>query len=187
MRITGGRFRGRKVICPPGIIRPAMDRMRESLFSILGNIEGLSFLDLFSGSGLVGLEAASRGCNPVHLVESDRKKRKTIIANLAIVDEAVMQVFMVRVERFLRTAQQRYDIVYADPPFPMQGKQQLIEQIAASNLVAPEGLFIIHYPAEESLSETAGSLSCYDRRTYGRSRLNFYQQTSDSPIKEQLT
>jgi 16S rRNA (guanine966-N2)-methyltransferase len=54
MRITGGEYRGRIVKCPPGVIRPAMDRMRESLFSILGNLEGKSFLDIFSGSGVVG-------------------------------------------------------------------------------------------------------------------------------------
>jgi 16S rRNA (guanine966-N2)-methyltransferase len=64
MRITGGEYRGRIVKCPPGVIRPAMDRMRESLFSILGNLEGKSFLDIFSGSGVVGLEAASRGLSP---------------------------------------------------------------------------------------------------------------------------
>ena len=60
MRITGGRYNGRTVKCPKGIIRPAMDRMRESMFSILGPMDGLSYLDLFSGSGSVGLEAASR-------------------------------------------------------------------------------------------------------------------------------
>ena len=69
MRVTGGRYRGRTVKCPKGVIRPAMDRMRESLFNILGNISGESFLDLFSGSGVVGIEAASRGAEPVVLVE----------------------------------------------------------------------------------------------------------------------
>ena len=76
MRITGGIYRGRRIVCPPGIIRPAMDMMRESLFSILGPLEGMSFLDLFSGSGCVGIEAASRGASLVHLVEKDRQKRE---------------------------------------------------------------------------------------------------------------
>ncbi len=71
MRITGGTIRGRRVVCPPGVIRPAMDRMRESMFSILGPLDGFSFLDLFTGSGLVGLEAWSRGARPVVLVEKD--------------------------------------------------------------------------------------------------------------------
>ena len=65
MRITGGLYRGRGIKCPPGVIRPAMDRMRESLFAVLGNITGCSFLDLFSGSGIVGIEAASRGAASV--------------------------------------------------------------------------------------------------------------------------
>ena len=72
MRVTGGRYRGRTIKCPKGVIRPAMDRMRESLFNILGNISGESFLDLFSGSGAVGIDAASRGAEPVLLVEKDR-------------------------------------------------------------------------------------------------------------------
>ncbi|MFW6253274.1 MAG: RsmD family RNA methyltransferase, partial [bacterium] len=61
MRITGGSLRGRVVKVPPGEIRPTMDRMRESMFSILGPLHGRSFLDLFGGSGIVALEAVSRG------------------------------------------------------------------------------------------------------------------------------
>ncbi len=65
MRITGGFYKGRTVVCPPGVIRPAMDRMRESLFAILGDLTGTSFLDLYAGSGVVGIEAASRGADVV--------------------------------------------------------------------------------------------------------------------------
>ena len=89
MRITGGIYRGRRNISPPGEIRPAMDRLRESLFNSLGNISGTPFLDLFSGSGLVGIEAASRGCEPVHLVELDRGKRETILKNIEFVESTI--------------------------------------------------------------------------------------------------
>jgi 16S rRNA (guanine966-N2)-methyltransferase len=82
MRVTGGIYRGRQVACPPGIIRPSMDRMRVSLFSILGDLSGCSFLDLYSGSGVLGIEAASRGADPVLLVEMDRRKRETILKNI---------------------------------------------------------------------------------------------------------
>ena len=101
MRITGGVYRGRKVQCPKGLIRPAMDRMRESMFSILGSLEGSSFLDLFSGSGLVGIEAASRGASPVILVEMDRKKRPVIERNIGMV-ESEIQLVMMPVERFFK-------------------------------------------------------------------------------------
>ena len=87
MRITGGKYVRGKIVCPPGVIRPAMDRMRESLFAILGDLSGLSFLDLFSGSGVVAIEAASRGAEPIVLVEMDRGKKATIEKNLSIIEE----------------------------------------------------------------------------------------------------
>jgi 16S rRNA (guanine(966)-N(2))-methyltransferase RsmD len=177
MRITGGIYCGRTVICPPGIIRPAMDMMRESLFSILGNLEGKSFLDLFSGSGCVGIEAASRGASVVHLVEKDRQKRATILGNISMV-ESTIKLFMADVNRFIPTAKQQYDIVYADPPFPMQGKVGLAQAVDKQDLLCEGGLFIIHYPSEEKdqWPQQVGSLHCYDQRKYGRSTLRFYRK-----------
>lgn len=177
MRITGGVYRGRIIQCPPGVIRPAMDRMRESLFSILGNMEGCAFLDLFSGSGCVGIEAASRGAEPVHLVEMDRGKKQVIQKNISMV-ESQIQLFMMNVNRFIPTAKCQYDIVYADPPFPMGGKVELAKSIDEANIVKNGGLFIIHYPAEEKAGwpEKIGDLEFNDERTYGRSILRFYKR-----------
>ena len=176
MRITSGKYRGRVITCPPGVIRPAMDRMRESMFSILGDMYHLSFLDLFSGSGLVGIEAASREAQPVHLVEMDRQKKPTIIKNISIV-ESPISLFMSDVFRFIPNAKRSYDIVYADPPFPMKEKIALIEAVNKKQLVVDGGLFIIHYPKEEhsNMPKEVGSLRCIDERTYGRSLLRFYR------------
>lgn len=178
MRITGGLYRGRVITCPPGVIRPAMDRMRESLFSILQDISNQSFLDLFSGSGLVGIEAASRGASPVHLVEMDGGKRSTILRNTSFV-ESEIKLFIANVLRFLPQAKLQYDIIYADPPFPMKNKLAIAELVAKHQVLQPEGLFIIHYPAEEKKSwpEQIGSLSWIDERKYGRSLLRFYKET----------
>lgn len=178
MRITGGIYRGRTVTCPPGIIRPAMDMMRESLFSILGNIEGISWLDLFTGSGCVGIEAASRGATLVHVVEKDRQKKATILENLTIV-EGEIQLFMTDVNRFIPTARRQYDIVYADPPFPMAGKVDLARAVDKAGLLTEGGLFIIHYPSEEQKvwPEKIGNLVFNDERKYGRSMLRFYKRT----------
>ncbi len=177
MRITGGVYRGRKVQCPKGIIRPAMDRMRESMFSILGSLEGSSFLDLFSGSGLVGIEAASRGASPVILVEMDRKKRPVIERNIGMV-ESEIQLVMMPVERFFKRGMGSYDIIYLDPPFPMPGKIKLVASAASSGLLADEGKVLIHHPAEEKWPETVGNLVCYDKRSYGRSILRFFRPIS---------
>lgn len=179
MRITGGIYRGRKIICPPGIIRPAMDRMRESFFSILGNLDGTSFLDLFSGSGLVGIEAASRGANPVHLVEMDYGKRDTILQNIDFV-ESDIQLFLKRAQKFIKSQKKSYDIVYADPPFPMAGKQSFTEAVSNSGIVKDDGIFIIHYPAEEIWKEQIGRFVCYDKRVYGRSILRFFHYKEES-------
>ena len=87
MRITGGELRGRIIKCPDGVIRPAMDRMRESVFAILGDLSGKSFLDLFSGSGTIAIEAVSRGASHVELVEKDTIKIGTVLKNVAVTEE----------------------------------------------------------------------------------------------------
>jgi 16S rRNA (guanine966-N2)-methyltransferase len=177
MRITGGLYRGRKIVCPPGEIRPAMDRMRESLFSILYDIEDFSFLDLFSGSGLVGIEAASRKSTPVHLVELDRNKKATIEKNIAFV-ESDIKLFITDVFKFLKQTKNRYDIIYADPPFNLENKVKIATLVDENSLLEKEGLFIIHYPAEEKnlWPDKIGSLTFIDERKYGRSHLRFYKE-----------
>jgi len=181
MRVTGGIYRGRTVVCPPGVIRPALDRMRESLFSILGNLDDKSFLDLFSGSGCVGIEAASRGANPVHVIEKDRGKKAVLLKNLSIVTDSSIKLFMADVNRFIPTAKMQYDIVYADPPFPMSGKVQLAELIEKNHIIKEGGLFIIHYPSEEkdTWPERIGELVNCDQRKYGRSLLYFYRRETE--------
>ena len=176
MRITGGKYCRRSVICPPGVIRPAMDRMRESLFSILGDLTGCSFLDLFSGSGCVAIEAASRGASPIHLVEMDRGKKATIEKNLSLVEEE-KKLFVMDAKRFLISSFLSYDIIYADPPFPMEGKVELLECAAEHHSVKPGGLFIIHYPVEEDKlwPERIKGFYLSDKRKYGRSTIRMYK------------
>ncbi len=172
MRITAGRYNGRKILCPPGVIRPAMDRMRVSIFSILGPLEGLSFLDIFSGSGLVGIEAASRGASPVELVEKDFGKKTTILKNISFV-ESPIHLNLVSAEKYLKDAYSDFwDIVYLDPPFPLGEKIHFLE--LAARALKPGGSLLMHYPGEESYPDILGSLRKYDFRTYGRSHVIFY-------------
>ncbi len=184
MKITGGRYRSRILQCPKGVIRPAMSRMRESMFSILGPIDGLAFLDLFSGSGLIGIEAASRGAQPVELVEKDRIKRKTLLKNRAIAEDAEIRIHMMPAEAYIRRCSRSYPLIHMDPPFPMKNKQHLLEMADQYRILSPEGTLMIHYPGEEELPETVGSLRRYDHRTYGRSRLAFYTREADSAVQK---
>ena len=189
MRITGGKYCGRKVVVPNGEmeIRPAMDRMRESLFAILGPLDGVSFCDLFSGSGCVGLEAASRGASLVHLVEMDRAKRPIMEKNISWALEGCdIKIFNSNVLKFIPTSRIEYDIVYADPPFPMSNKVQLAQLVERRGMVKPDGLFIIHFPTveQDQWGESFGNLKLIDTRKYGRNMLKFYRNVQDSAQEE---
>jgi 16S rRNA (guanine966-N2)-methyltransferase len=107
---------------PPGrATRPTSDRTREGLFSSLhslcGDLRGLSFLDLFAGSGAVGLEAASRGAAPVTLVERDARAARVIRGNVAALGAAGVDVVESSVVKFLGREPLRYDVVFLDPPY----------------------------------------------------------------------
>ncbi len=174
MRITGGSLCGRKVEVPDGVIRPAMDRMRESVFAILGDLTGKSFLDLFSGSGIIALEASSRGADPVEAVEMDPLKRPTIIGNVSMAAHRIDCRFMA-VELYVKRGKKPFDLVFCDPPFPYRFKQQLVDSISKSRLVKEGSLVMIHRPREDGMPDGFSPLELVDRREYGRSIVDFYR------------
>lgn len=161
---------------PPGTIRPAMDRMRESLFSILGDLSGFSFLDLFSGSGIMALEAASRGAAPITLVERDKRKRATLERNIGISEEPI-KIVTAPVERFVAGNRGAWSVVFVDPPFAYKHKADLLERIAAGGLLSDNGRLLIHHPYRETLPEAVGPLTRVDQRRYGGSEVTFYEPT----------
>ena len=177
MRITGGILGGRRLVCPPGEIRPAMDKMRESVFAVLGgSLGGGSFLDLFSGSGIIGLEAWSRGAGNVVLVEKDPGKKRTLLKNAELA-EGHAKVHIIPVERYIKYGREGpFDYIFLDPPFPYRFKTQLLEMIAASNLLEDGGTLLIHHPQENDLPEEIGNLKQRDKRSYGRSVVRFYRR-----------
>jgi 16S rRNA (guanine(966)-N(2))-methyltransferase RsmD len=181
LRITGGTLKGRRIDVPKGDfeIRPAMDRMRESLFSILGPLEGLSFLDLFAGSGIIALEAASRGATPVHCVERDRDKLGLLIKNVSLSSQRI-QCHCVPVERFILRSERSFSIIFCDPPFPYAHKADMIRSIAEKRILEPGGRLLVHYPAEDTLPDSCLDLVSTDERSYGRSIVRFYARTIEA-------
>ena len=180
MRITGGKLKGRNTKCPDGIIRPAMDRMRESVFAIIGDLTGKSWLDLFSGSGTIAIEAVSRGSTDVELCEKDRIKSKTLLENVSMTEKECgvkIRCHFMAVELFLKRCKNRYDYIFLDPPFPYKFRQQLIEAVSSNELLTEDGTVMIHYPEEDALPDTIGNLTLSDKRVYGRSIVNFYKRT----------
>ncbi|MCX7026288.1 MAG: RsmD family RNA methyltransferase [Spirochaetes bacterium] len=179
MRITGGIYGGRTIEIPRGQleIRPAMDMMRESVFAILGDLTGLSFLDLFSGSGIIALEAASRGAWPIVCVERDRAKFPLLLKNVAI-SERRIECKAQPVELFLERNRQAYDLVFLDPPFPYPYRLDLLKSLDSGRSLAEKALILIHFPKEDRLPETLGSLGLEDERRYGRSIVRFYRRAA---------
>jgi 16S rRNA (guanine(966)-N(2))-methyltransferase RsmD len=153
---------------PGGIIRPSMDRMRESVFAALGDLSGFSFLDLFTGSGIIALEAASRGAAYIEAVESDPLKRKILLQNVSISPVRINCRFMA-VELYLSRMKRNFDIIFLDPPFPYQYKWDLVAAIAASPVISNGSKILIHRPREDYQKEPAAALEKTESREYGRS------------------
>lgn len=189
MRITGGKLKGRNIKCPDGIIRPAMDRMRESVFAVLGDLSGKSWLDLFSGSGTVAIEAVSRGASHVELCEKDRLKVRTVLDNVAITEKECgvkIGCHFMAVELFVKRCKGKFDYIFLDPPFPYKFRKALLEDISKRGLLSPGGAVLIHYPEEDALDDNVGGLVLYDKRVYGRSIVNFYRH-KDENTQEHLS
>jgi 16S rRNA (guanine(966)-N(2))-methyltransferase RsmD len=173
VRITGGILRGRKLKVPAGKIRPSMDKMRESVFACLGDIQGLSFLDIFTGSGIIALEAASRGAAIIEAVEQDNLKRNTLLENVSISSTRINCRF-IPAELYIKRAKNSFDIIFLDPPFSYKYKWELIINIAASVLVKNNSRVLIHRPQEDCLRTDIQNFKKYDTRKYGRSVVDFF-------------
>jgi 16S rRNA (guanine966-N2)-methyltransferase len=157
-RIIAGSHRGRRISMPDsGRTRPTTDRVREALFSALASwagtsslpaertLDGLSFCDLFAGSGAVGLEAASRGASPVLLVEADRRTAQLARANAGSLGLSA-RVVTSRVEALVRQpAELSYDVVFADPPYDLDvtAVEAVIAGLLEHGWVAPDGLVVV--------------------------------------------
>ena len=173
MRITGGILKGRQVKVPEGIIRPAMDRMRESVFAILGDLSQVSFLDLFSGSGIIALEAGSRGAVYIEAVEMDPLKRSTLLENVKISPVRVNCRF-IAAELYIKRAKRPFNIIFCDPPFKYKYKWDLLTAIASSPLMEEGSRLLLHHPKGDNPDAIPARLTLTDTREYGRSVVDFF-------------
>jgi len=145
------------------------------VFAALGDLSGLSFLDLFSGSGVVALEAASRGAGYVEAVEADRGKRKTLIENAGLSPVRICCRFMA-VELYVKRAGRAFDRVFCDPPFAYGYKRELLAAIATSPLLGAGSLLLLHRPKRERLNGLPASLTLRETREYGGSVVDFFER-----------
>ena len=168
MRVIAGAHKGRRLTAPPGrTTRPTSDRVREALFSILGaRVVGARVLDLFAGSGALGIEALSRGADAVTFVDDDPAAVRAIRANLAGIDGA--EVLRRDARNALQTARgdaRQYDLVFLDPPYRHAETlgRTLGEAVAA--VLAPDGLAVSESDRRSPLD--LPPLTIDDERRYG--------------------
>lgn len=178
VRLTGGAHRGRYIAVPPQA-RPTEGRVREALFSIWREplAEGARVLDLFAGSGVVGLEAAGRGALRVLCVDWDRRSFPVLQSNRDRLGEALVELRTLELPAGLgalaRTEPGSFDLVFADPPYAFSGYSGLLA--AVEPLLAESGEAAIEHSARMTLPEEAGGLVRVDVRRYGESSLSFYR------------
>jgi 16S rRNA (guanine(966)-N(2))-methyltransferase RsmD len=186
MRIIAGSLRSRTLEAPPGLTtRPTSDRLRETLFNVLApRIQGVAFLDLYAGSGAVGIEALSRGAARMEFVEQAPKALKALRGNLERLGlSAGFRIHASAVGAFLRRAseadakQERYEVVFLDPPWDAAAEYAATLGLlggSAAGLLAPGALVIAEHRRKERLEDRYGSLERTRLLEQGDAALSFY-------------
>ncbi len=174
IRLISGEFGGRSISAPVGdTTHPMGERVRGSLFNIIGDVSGLSVLDAFAGSGALGFEALSRGADKVVFVERDKVAQRVIVENittLGVNDRA--RLIRSSVAGWDRTAKnETFDVIFADPPYH---DTQISTVSRLKNYLKPKGLMILSYPGRES-TPTVNGVVVVDNRSYGDAALAFYR------------
>ncbi len=191
MRIIAGTFRSRTLAAPPGMsTRPTSDRLRETLFNVLApRIENVAFLDLYAGSGAVGLEAISRGAARVAFVERAPAALKILNANLERLGiSSGVRVHAKSVSAFLKSASQpntksagpnpeRYDVVFLDPPYEEAKEYAITLELlggTAQGILAPGAVVVAEHRRKQSLEGQYGNLKRTRVLEQGDAALSFY-------------
>jgi len=186
MRIIAGEYRRRTLKSLPGVeIRPTYDRLRETLFNVLcsGNPEALAgstWIDLYAGTGAIGIEELSRGARMVHFVESSKPASDLIAANLKslgiVTGFQIVRSEAVKALRQLDAAGNPADIVFLDPPYSMQEEYaNTLAALAGSKLVQERTLVIAEHEKRFDPGESFGELRRYRKLTEGDAALSFYR------------
>ena len=175
MRIIAGSRKGARIFAPKGQTRPTGDRVREAAFNLIGPVDDMAVLDLFAGSGAMGLEALSRGASSAVFVESDRDAQRTIERNLEKLGLKGARIVKSDARRALAAeaaAGRRYDLVLVDPPYRML--DSLLPTLATylPSLLAEGGIVVVESPARE---QPELPLNERTSRTYGSVRLTVFE------------
>jgi 16S rRNA (guanine(966)-N(2))-methyltransferase RsmD len=185
MRIIAGLYKGRRLKTLEGMaVRPTSDRLRETLFNVLGpRLEGARFADLCAGSGAVGIEALSRGAAEVTFVELSRRAAAVIEENLrhCRIEEGAKVIArdLESALRRLANAGAQFDLIFLDPPYQSGLYAPALRAIARGGLLAPDGILIAEHRRGEMLGGDYDGLRPYREIVQGDSSLTFFARSAD--------
>ncbi|HVO65742.1 MAG TPA: 16S rRNA (guanine(966)-N(2))-methyltransferase RsmD [Syntrophales bacterium] len=183
MRIIGGEAKGKHIYSPKrSQTRPTSDGIKESLFNILQDVSGKSFIDLFAGSGNIGLEALSRGAAKVVFVEKNAAMVNGIKRNLKELGfNDKYEILATEAVKGIRQLQKRgecFDFLFADPPYEKGFIGEIIKCLCDGSVVSQDGIVIIqHSKREDVLGQNTDNFVLTDQRRYGDTLLSFFKIT----------
>jgi 16S rRNA (guanine966-N2)-methyltransferase len=181
MRIVAGTARGRPLLTPrvKGI-RPTADRVRESVFNVLGQwMDGLKILDLYAGTGALALESLSRGARSAVLVDDDRQATRLCRQNADALGFSgrveILAMPVARAAAVLAQQQATFDLVFADPPYAARAVTEVLELVARHGLLAGDGTLVIEHDRREPAPEGYGPFARVDQRRFGDTAVSLYR------------
>jgi 16S rRNA (guanine(966)-N(2))-methyltransferase RsmD len=178
MRITTGKYRNHKIYMPKGI-RPTQEKARKAIFDILGDISGLAFLELYAGSGAVGLEALSRGVSELTMVESNRDSILAIKKNIQLLRATGCNLYHLEAEKgvkLLALDKKRFDIIFIDPPYNREMAKKILQTLEGYDILAPHGLIIVQHSNSELLPKESLNFSLIKEAKYGDTWLSIFRK-----------
>ena len=183
MRIVAGTAKGRALAGPKPTskhIRPTADRVRETLFNVLGQfLDGQSVLDLYAGTGALALEAVSRGAGRAVLVDQDREAQALCRQNTdALGFTSQVELLASPVSRALAELGrrgERFELIFADPPYAARVVETVLDGVVGAGLLAPSGMVVVEHDKREAAPDSHAGLNREDQRRFGDTLVSFYR------------
>ena len=181
MRITGGQLKGRLLASPKGLdIRPTSDQVREAIFNIIGqNLPGVKVLDLFSGTGSLGLETLSRGASYALFIDNSPRSIKLIQKNLDLCGHRGTNVILKQdlrkgIKRIHHLLDETFDLVFLDPPYGKNFIPLILGELPTMDILSSKSRVVAESSKTEKLPVSFGNLEMVDTRSYGDTKISVY-------------
>jgi len=181
MRIIAGQWKAKRITSPnTERVRPTLESVRESIFSIINSyIEGAEVLDLFGGTGSLGIEALSRGSNFVWFNDIDKQAIKIISTNVTLTEyQSCVKITRKDYDKCLKqiaSEKRQFDIIFLDPPYNTKYEEKILEKIAIEGVLKKEGIIVLETDKRKEFNEKIKGLILKDKRIYGRVMIRIYK------------